>query len=263
MKTHFLKPGFEFIFSLTLIVILALPPVLLAQTQKPAAKDFEITIINGDTTINGKKISELSADDRTAVLKDIGHIEKPDSAGSSAMHMQRHRMMMKDSTGNNIGIGSLRLRKRPGNFNMDGKNRPGFNRDVQNMPDMRMRRNTENFDYVSTDNDGISTHVRFHIADASNTDLKRMEYVEGPKFEIRDLSMVPEFASGKTLLIINLPLKTPASVKLSDSQGKVLWSEKAVGGTLNKTFTLSLNGIYFLQVKQGNAFAVKRIIKEE
>ena len=260
MKTHFLKPGFEFIFSLTLIVILALPPVLLAQAQKPATKDFEITIVNGDTTINGKKISELNADDRTAAMKDIGHIEKPDSAGSTAMHMQRHRMMMKDSTGNNIGIGGLRLRKRA----MNDKNQAGFNRDMQNMPDMRMpRRNTENFDYVSTDNDGISTHVRFHIADASNTDLKRMEYVEGPKFEIRDLSIVPEFASGKTLLIINLPLKTPASVKLSDSQGKVLWSEKAVGGTLSKTFALGLNGIYFLQVKQGNAYSVKRILKEE
>ena len=30
----FIKPGFEFIFSVSLIAILGLPPLVLAQTQK-------------------------------------------------------------------------------------------------------------------------------------------------------------------------------------------------------------------------------------
>ncbi len=70
MKKFFLKPGFEFIFSLSLIVILGLPPILLAQNQK----DVEIKIVNGDTTVNGKNIKELSADDRKNALRDIKHI---------------------------------------------------------------------------------------------------------------------------------------------------------------------------------------------
>src|SRR5580704_7625186 len=70
MKKFFLNPGFEFIFSLSLIVILGLPPVLLAQTQK----DVEIKIENGDTTVNGKNIKDLSATDRQNALRDIRHI---------------------------------------------------------------------------------------------------------------------------------------------------------------------------------------------
>ena len=259
MKIQFLKPGFEFIFSVTLLVILALPPVLIAQTQKPVQKDFEINIMNGDTTVNGKKLNQLSANDRMEALKDINHIENPDSAGAKGMRIQtrKRRMMfiMKDTMMNDSNAHNFKFRKRPQHM----VTRMNFN-----MPDTRMsRRNSENFDYVSTDNDGISTHVRFHVSDASDIDLKRMEHVEGPRFEIKDLNMVPEFSAGKTMLMFNLPAKTPAMVKLSDSQGKLIWSEKAVGGTFSKAFPLNLNGIYFLQVKQGNAYCVKRVMKEE
>src|SRR5471030_32736 len=70
MKKFLSKPGFEFIFSLSLIVILGLPPVLLAQNQK----DVEIKIENGDTTVNGKNIKTLSPADRQNALKDINHL---------------------------------------------------------------------------------------------------------------------------------------------------------------------------------------------
>jgi len=71
MKKFLLKPGFEFIFALSLTVILGLPPVLLAQ----AGKDTEIKIENGDTTINGKNIKDISAADRQSALQDINHIK--------------------------------------------------------------------------------------------------------------------------------------------------------------------------------------------
>ena len=127
----------------------------------------------------------------------------------------------------------------------------------------RERRNTQNFNYVNTDNEGFSTHVSFHVSEVSNDDLKKMPHIEGGKFEITDLNIVPEFTSGKTLLLFNLPAKTVAEVKLHDSEGKLIWSEKSTGGSFSKTFTLGLNGIYYLQVKQGNSVAVKRIMKEE
>ncbi len=48
----FIKPGFEFIFSVSLMVILGLPPLVLAQSQK----NIKIKIINNDTTVNGRDI---------------------------------------------------------------------------------------------------------------------------------------------------------------------------------------------------------------
>jgi len=126
-----------------------------------------------------------------------------------------------------------------------------------------MRKNTQNFDYVSTDNEGISTRVRFHVSEISNEDLKRMPHVEGGKFDISDLNIIPEFSTGKTLLMFALPAKTVANVKLTDSQGKLIFEDKTTGGSFSKTFPLGLNGIYYLQVKQGNNIAIKKITKEE
>jgi hypothetical protein len=101
------------------------------------------------------------------------------------------------------------------------------------------------------------------VSEISNEDLKKMPHVEGGKFEITDLNIVPEFSTGKTLLMFDLPAKTVATVKLTDSEGKLLFDEKATGGSFSKTFALGLNGIYFLQVKQGNNIAIKKIVKEE
>src|ERR1700759_1982123 len=72
MKNLLKKPGFEFIFSMALVAILALPPVLMAQNK--TQMDMEIRIENGDTTINGKNIKSLSADDRQSALTDINNL---------------------------------------------------------------------------------------------------------------------------------------------------------------------------------------------
>jgi hypothetical protein len=90
-----------------------------------------------------------------------------------------------------------------------------------------------------------------------------MPHIEGPRLEISDLNLVPEFSTGKTMLIFSLPGKAAAEVKLVDSEGKILWTEKSTGGRFTKSFVLGLNGIYYLQVQQGNGVAVKRIFKEE
>jgi len=70
MKKHTFKPGFEFIFSLCILAVLGLPPLVFAQTTK----DLQITINNGDTTINGKNIKDLSATERKDALKNISQI---------------------------------------------------------------------------------------------------------------------------------------------------------------------------------------------
>ncbi len=285
MKKLLLKPSFEFIFSFSLVIILGLPPVLLAQNQ--SQKDLDIRIENGDTTINGKNIKELSAADRQSALTDINNLNTGSKNG-------RHKYIFKrkDTTiSDNIAFNSLKngvvrdslgnvISVRPGkrkeiktqmafkyHFNDDNADRtePGErgNRSF-NRPMLRFdRKNSQNFVYVNTDNDGVSTHLSFRVSEASDDDLKRMPYVEGPKFEIKDLNLVPEFSSGKILLMFNLLSKAPAEVKLSDSEGKLIWSEKAIGGTFSKRFALGLNGIYYLQIQQGKSISVKKIMKEE
>jgi hypothetical protein len=281
MKKFFLKPGFEFIFSLSLIVVLGLPPVLLAQGQK----DIEIKIVNGDTTVNGKNIKELSATDRQNALRDIKHInsdngtavysfKRRDSTDGKAERLEFRRRMengahqpiiaehvvVRDSLGNIIEVKPARRRT--------FANRPGFgerNPDAGPGAGMRSfeRRVSQSFDYVNTDNEGISTRVRFRVTEISNEDLKKMPHVEGGKFEISDLNLVPEFSTGKTLLMFNLPEKGLADVKLIDSEGKVMWNDKSADGKFIKSFVMGLNGVYYLQIKQGNNIAIKRIVKEE
>ena len=280
MKNFSLKPGFEFIFSLSLIAILGLPPMLMAQD----GKDVEIKIENGDTTVNGKNIKELSAPDRKNALRDIKHIKSDyvpgtftlnqgDSTGKASRFMFKQRMrengghqqvltenFVKDSLGNVVEQKPNRRRPMrmndgaPGKMELEGR---------FNGPMRFERKNSQNFDYVNTDNEGISTHLRFHISDITNEDLKKMPHVEGGKFEITDLNLVPEFSTGKTVLTFNLPAKTVAQVKLVDSEGKTLWDDKAAGGSFSKTFVMGLNGTYYLQIKQGRNISVKKIMKEE
>ncbi len=299
MKTHFLKPGFELIFSISLIAILALPPMLMAQNQK----EREIKIKNGDTTINGKNIKELSAQERQEALTDIRHIEGQNNGKGERVYMFQRRDSLNGKPGRielrrrstingdrsatitsdvitTDSMGSLtdvtrdnmknpnrrftfRYRMNndnPGRMELLGDN---LERPLRGPAMGFERRNSQNFNYVNTNNDGISTRVSFHVSDASNDDLKRIPHVEGSKFAIENLTLAPEFTSGKTLLMFNLPAKAPAEVKLSDSEGKLIWSEKSTGGSFSKTFSLGLNGIYFLQVKQGKNVLVKRILKEE
>jgi len=98
MKKFFFKPGFEFVFALSLIAILGLPPMLMAQNQK----DSEIKIINGDTTVNGKNIKELSPKDRQNALSDIKHL----NADSNS---RVHFFMRKDSGGRRVNRMEMRI----------------------------------------------------------------------------------------------------------------------------------------------------------
>ncbi len=127
------------------------------------------------------------------------------------------------------------------------------------------RKNTQNFVYTNTDNEGISTHVSYRVSDHPATldfDAGKPEKTQLDMLNITDLTIVPEFSAGKTVLMFGLPSKAAAEVKLKDSKGNLLWSEKAVNGSFSKSFALGLNGMYYLQIKQGNKVAVKVILKD-
>jgi hypothetical protein len=156
------------------------------------------------------------------------------------------------------------------NYKMNGDPGEFFNEPMREFH-FRMRepgenfyhRNVQRFDYTNTGNDGISTHTSFRVSDASPEKTKNITGSEKAELELRDLNLVPEFSSGKILLLFNLSAKTLAEVKLTDSEGKLLWSEKAINGSFSKSFPLGLNGVYFLQVKQGSKVALKRVVKED
>jgi len=275
MKKHYLKHGFEVIFSLSLMAILALPAIVFAQNQK----DLEITIQNGDTTVNGKKIKDLSSDERQAALNDINRLKGgfDDDSHQNRFYFRQgpgsrrreiitesQTMGLRDSAGR-----QLHIRKR-------------FNGDMSNGPRERIiedhvvltppppadgweagrrfgRRNVQSFNYSTTGADGIPTHVSFHVSDVSDEETAK---TEKGALEVTDLALVPQFSTGKTLLMFTLAGKGIAEVSLTDSEDKQLWSEKATSSNFRTAFVFPFNGIYFLHIKQGGKTLTKRIVKD-
>jgi hypothetical protein len=301
MKKLLLKPNLEVIFSISVMAILGLPLLVMAQTQK----DFEIKIVNGDTTVNGKNIKKLTEQERKDALAELGNlhgtfeIETNGDAQSNITIKRNNKRNGKtnviverritkgeqiapeffemgpgDSSSKKLNIKLNRLKKIDTslafNYELNDEQplKVEMNRDFRldgpNKRPMRMRfnnRNTQNFDYVNTDNDGISTHISFRVTDAMNDKVKGG--TDKTYLSLNDLNLSPEFSTGKVFISFNLPVKTPADVKLTDSQGKILFTDKTVAGSFSKKASLPLNGIYYLSVKQGTASVTKRIVKED
>jgi len=254
MKKLIIKPGFEFIFSLSLLAVLGLPPLVFGQNTK----DKEITIINGDTTINGKNIKELSGKERQEALRDIGQIATIKSTTPAPMMASgdvRKTHVMKFKY------------KNDSSFNKNKQTNEWRARRAQESPMMDFsRKNTQDFNYITTDNNGVSTHVSFRVTEPSGP-LNNMgsapDQAQLDKLDIQDLNIVPEFSAGQTVLMFTLPSKIPAEVMLKDSKGNVIWSDKVLKGNFSKSFALGLNGVYYLRVKQGSKLEVKKIYKDQ
>lgn len=303
MKRLFHKPGFEFIFSLSLIAIMCLPPLVFGQS---VTKDLEIKIDNRDTTINGKNIKDLTPEERATAMKDIknltGHREfvfknpsgnfriTPDSNNRRFFierHLRRDTAFADDHRFNddrrfNRDAPYVERDDHPRNFILHDS---AFF--AHRMPDDRLRdnqfsigmrpewggrppffrgANSQQFHYATTSSDGSLTEVNFSVSDTREERMaNRKDKRDGKpstELELTDLNIVPQFSSGKTLLMFGLATKTPATVQLTDSNGQTIWTEKALGGSFSKSFPLGLNGTYLLKVKQGDKEVEKRIVKQ-
>jgi hypothetical protein len=300
MKKFLSKPGFEFMFSISFVAILCLPPMLMAQTQK----DMGIKIVNGDTTVNGKKIRELSDTEKRDALKDINHLSGlANTSQAGRRGMKRMFFRYKDSTGNKPGhfwfkktdtlngmrgqgmIEDMTVKDSVGNVTIFRSGKPGgqvrdfafkyrnndetpgrmgFGMMPPRLSMMRHDRvNGQAFNYANTDKQGYTTRINFFVSEPEHEDLEKISGVAGGELEVTDLSLVPEFSSGKTILMFSLPAKTVADINLKDGEGKLLWNEKSTGGNFTKSFSLPLNGVYYLHIKQGHSVAVKKIVKDE
>jgi len=295
MEKRIFKPGFEFIFSLSILAVLGLPPLVSAQAQ---TKDLQININNGDTTINGKNIKDLTVAERKDALKDINQIATININGENGTRnmvivTRKHKGtkgandVVIEQNGDNDMLANGDAKVRRLELRRDNKNDStvtfSYDYNMAGAPKHRMevrefhinrdddrpmgfgRKNTQNFVYTNTDNDGISTHVSYRVSDHPATldfDAGKPEKTQLDMLNITDLTIVPEFSAGKTVLTFSLPSKTAAEVQLKDSNGNLLWSEKAINGKFDKSFALGLNGLYYLQVKQGNKVVVKEIMKD-
>jgi hypothetical protein len=266
MKKTTIKPGFEFIFSLSIIAILGLPALLFAQTTTTKT-DEQISIVNGDTTVNGKNIKDLSAKDKQEALKDISKIATINFADKPNYHRQRDIVIEGDAPmPPNSGMRPPRHRDSTFNLKlMPPRGDAGMRRREGGPMGGFNPKNTEMFSYTTTDNNGISTHISYRVTDPSGPVAHVPGEMEPSQYElmaITDLTIVPQFSEGKTTISFNLTSKEPAEVRLKDSNGNILWTDKTTNGTFVKTFSLGLNGEYILHVKQGGKLAVKKIIKE-
>jgi hypothetical protein len=266
-------------------------------------KRIEIKINDGDTVVNGKNIKELSGKEREEALNHIispngerFSLAIPDGRTRQLIIKRKGGKADKNATieqSFDINGGEMRVFADGADFNTDSNDnianvhiskfrgvpdatfsiqadepvlaaQPVMSRFTFARPFESMGgRNTQSFNYNSTDNEGISTHVSYRVNDAPKEKLSSIAGTEKAVLELKDISLSPEFSTGKTILNFNLPAKTAADVQFKDSQGKILWTDKVVNGAFSKTFSLGLNGAYYLQVKQGGNIALKRIVKED
>ncbi len=287
MKTNRLSPSLELAFAFSVMVILTLPLLVNAQDSK----EFKVNINNSDTTVNGKNIKELSAAERQDAIKKINElndhitITTKTEAGGTIMYKKSGSgdveiaepfsklapTAMAYSLGTSDDGKTYTLKNRNGSevattysrSSSSGDGEPRVAGNIYSYLSRASNKNTQNFSYSNTDNDGISTHVNFRVADAGTETMKKIAGTEKADLEIHDLNLVPAFSTGKTMLSFSLTAKAAADVEFKNSEGTVLWSAKTSGAEFNKSFELPKNGVYYLQVKQAGKLALRRITKEE
>lgn len=296
MKKKILSPILELSFAAGIMVILTLPLLVNAQDHK----EFKVNITNSDTIVNGKNIKELSASDRKDAVKKLDElndhisITMKDDGGINTMVKiidgkkgsayiykngtlegkplaNAYSLSIDSSVDKNIAImanGSVRNSITPRivyglRADSYADNSAPHGRGMVYSYNSMSRKNSQNFSYSNTDNDGISTHINFSVGDASAEKTKKISGSEKTDLAIQDLNIAPSFSTGKTTLTFTLANKAAADVQFKDSEGVVLWEGKTTGSEFSKSFVLPKNGIYYLQVKQGGKLALRRISKEE
>ena len=292
-------------------------------------KEIRRTIIinDGDTIINGKKLSDASAAERKALLKEMDATKqnikerkvirkskggKEDKEiiirqGDKEPRVLRWRSE-NDGEGMNfgfndgetgvfkfdgdslvMGFGNDSLMKRF-HFKMDGpdsniRNRVmSMNRNFEYFPQRiegtrprlfidgggfnRMNPNRENsqvFNYESTDKDGISSRLTIRISEPNSEEREKLNgtKVEKAALEITDLTLSPNFSSGKLSLSFGLGSKGKTEIKITDTDMKPVFTDMKAdfSGTYFKQISLPKNGIYFISISQGGKTFSRKLIK--
>jgi hypothetical protein len=291
-----------------------------ARSQDKKEVRRTIIINDGDTIINGKKLSDANPSERKVLLKELNDNKKKVSEkkvirkrkdgkeeketiirkGDKEPRVLRwrsendgegHAGVFKfdnDSLLLSFGDDSLRHAFR---FQMDGldsnvRNRVmSLNRSMRSVPRKMegthprlfmdenemfdrtplRRENSQAFNYVSTDKDGISSRMSIQLSKPSGEILKKINAgSDKAMLNVNDLTISPNFSNGKLNLTFSTTDKGPAEVNIFDSSLKQIFSDKTanVNGTYFKQISLPMNGVYYIRIAQGGKTFVRKMIKE-
>jgi hypothetical protein len=126
------------------------------------------------------------------------------------------------------------------------------------------RNNSQTFNYTSTDKDGISSRMSIRISEAGKDVLKKLKGNETTELPVNDLTLSPNFSSGKLNLSFSLGEKGQLEVVLLDNNLKEIFKDKQTltNQTYFKQVNLQKNGVYYIRISQGSKTYLRKVIKE-
>jgi hypothetical protein len=316
MKKYILNPHLLLMGFFVLIIISSGSSVK-AQEEKKMTRS--IIISNGDTIVNGKKLSEADKEERIILRKEFSEMEDSMKGfgGQKEERVIIRKRNSKEPPVLNWNDGNpkefeLRLDKNmPGdvhvfkfdgneinvdtlikgfNFNIDGLdsnskkriitmhrnfdlNEPRMSGRIapptiferRMMPEMEERTNSSSYNYNHIDKDGIPSRMNIRISDAEKEQIKKITGSESmtSALDVEDLTLFPNFSTGKIGLSFNMDSRGAVKVKILDSQLNQVYADEAANFTGNymKQIALPKNGIYYISVKQNTGWFVKKLIK--
>lgn len=154
---------------------------------------------------------------------------------------------------------------RPGDMVFRG-DAPGVEIERRIFPGSMERNNSSSFNYNHTDKDGISSRMNIRMSDVNKDQLKKITGTETntKSLDVSDLTLFPNFSSGKMTLSFNVASKGNAKISILDSDMKSIFTDEATNfsGNYVKQLSLPKNGVYYVTVNQNGNWFVKRLVKE-
>lgn len=141
-----------------------------------------------------------------------------------------------------------------------------FNPDLRvPMPSIEGRKNSSSFNYNYIDQEGIPSRMNIRI---SESEKEYQEKITGSKdantdLKIEDLTLFPNFSTGKIGISFNTISNSPLKLKILNSEFKQVFGDElnSINGNYNKQISLPKNGIYYIAIKQNNSWFLRKVIK--
>ncbi len=127
------------------------------------------------------------------------------------------------------------------------------------------RNNSQSFSYSNTDKNGITTRMNIRLSEVGKDDIKKITGSVAPgSLTVEDITLFPNFSTGKMSLSFNLPDKGATDVKILDSDKNAVFTDRVsnFSGNYFKQINLPKNGIYYVAVSQNGKWLVKKLVKE-
>lgn len=149
---------------------------------------------------------------------------------------------------------------------MRGRMMPPMMFERGEFPSLRNSNNSSSFNYNYIDKDGISNHMNISISEAEKDQLKKItgsESIVNP-LDVSDITVFPNFSSGKLGLSFNVANRGNTKVKILDSDLKQVFSDETANfsGSYMKQISLPKNGVYYISISQNSNWFVKKLIKD-